>query len=265
MSLFLERVVEEKAAEIKDKLNRVPLESLVRSAEQEPVRDFKAALTGENRIIAEVKRKSPSVKSFKLSVSPARMASIYEQNGAAAISIVTDEANFGTTLTDVADIRASVTLPVLVKEFVIDSYQIREAWAAGADGLLLIARILTKEALMAFLKEIHDYGMFALIECHDPTDIKKAIGAGGQIIGINNRDLSTLKTSLDVSRELIPSMPTDVIRVSESGINNRDQVVELAASGAGVFLIGGALLTTADPGQKLRQLLGTESEPVPEV
>jgi len=260
VSLFLDRVVKEKVSELAVKRAEKPMESLSRHSALQPVRDFHKKLSGANRIIAEVKRKSPSVSTFDLSILPAEMAKIYYQNGASAISIVTDEANFGTSLADVAAIRTAVDLPVLVKEFVIDSYQVKEAWAAGADALLLIARILTAESLASFLGDIRGFGMSALVECHNQSDVDKAAEAGARIIGINNRDLSTLKTSLDVSRGLLPSMPADVIRVSESGIDSRDQIAELSALGAGAFLVGGALLSTPDPGGKLRQLLGKETE-----
>jgi indole-3-glycerol phosphate synthase len=255
---FLEQVIGEKELELIVKRESIPEAQLDRPQSFMPVRDFQTAITGGNRIIAEIKKKSPSVVAFNLPGEPQDVAKLYKFNGASAISIVTDELNFGTALRDVATIRAAVDLPVLVKDFVIDSYQVSEAWASGADCLLLIARILSPASLAALLEQVHRLKMAALVECHDAGDIEKAIAAGARIIGINNRDLSSLRTTLDVTRSLISKIGPEHLAVSESGISEREQIVELTELGTDAFLIGGALLSAEDPGKKLSELTGND-------
>ncbi len=262
METFLDRVVREKEAEIAVQRARRSAGELARAAVDRPVRDFGAALApgaGE-RIIAEIKRRSPSVPAFRHGGDPAGLARIYRDHGAAAISIVTDERNFGTSLADVARVRAAVDLPVLVKDFVIDAYQVLAARAAGADALLLIARLLAPESLARLLDQARGLGLQALVECHDEADVEQATAAGARIIGVNNRDLATLATSLGTCERLLPLIPPGVLRVAESGIRRRDEIIALARRGADAFLVGGALLASADPGRTLRELLGVEPE-----
>jgi len=258
----LDRVVREKEAEIAVRRAERSAAELERVAATLPVRDLRAALAGGagGRVIAEIKRRSPSVPAFRHGADPAGLARIYRDNGAAAISIVTDEPNFGTSLADVERVREMVALPVLVKDFVIDGYQVLAARAAGADALLLITRILAPDSLARLLEQVHDLGMQALVECHDEADVDQAVGAGARIIGVNNRDLATLATSLGACERLLPRIPAGVLRVAESGIRRRSEVMELARQGADAFLVGGALLNSADPGRKLRELLGVEPE-----
>lgn len=260
MERFLDRVVREKEAELAVKRAECPAAELERRAAAQPVRDFRAALAGGGRVIAEIKRRSPSVPAFRHGGDPARLARTYRDNGAAAISIVTDAPNFGTGLGDVTFVRTAVGLPVLVKDFVIDDYQVLEARAAGADALLLIARILAPAPLARLLGRVRELGMEALVECHDEADVEQSVAAGARIIGVNNRDLGTLATALGTCERLLPLVPAGVLRVAESGIWYRVDVVELARRGADAFLVGGALLSSADPGRKLRELLGTEPE-----
>jgi len=260
METFLDRVVREKEVEIAIRRAERPAARLAHAAATVPVRDFHAALSsgGGERVIAEIKRRSPSVPAFRHGDDPAGLARVYRDNGAAAISIVTDEPNFGTSLADVAGVRETVGLPVLVKDFVIDPYQVIAARAAGADALLLIARLLAPESLARLLDQVHDLGMQALVECHDEADVDQALAAGARIIGVNNRDLATLATSLGACERLLPRIPAGVLRVAESGIRRRDEVMALALRGADAFLVGGALLNSADPGRTLRELLGAE-------
>jgi indole-3-glycerol phosphate synthase len=256
VSAFLEKVLQEKARELEAKRKARPLKEIERAAAGVPVRGFRSALEGRGRIIAEIKGRSPSVASFRQQGAPERLAGIYERNGASAISIVTDERNFGTSLKDVERVRAASTLPVLVKDFIVDPYQVVEARAHGADAVLLIARILSPGALERLLEHAGKLGMDALTECHDEEDIDKARSAGAGIIGINNRDLRTLEVSLDATRRLVPRIPERALCVSESGIDRRDQVEELSELGVEAFLIGGALLSAEDPAAKLRELAG---------
>lgn len=255
MSAFLERVLAEKMRDLSRCRTERPEEGLERSGPDRSVRDFEAAITGGNRIIAEVKKKSPSVAAFRQSADPEDLARIYTENGAAAISVVTDERNFGTSLFDVERIRQAVPLPVLVKDFIVDRYQVTEAWAAGADALLLIARILSREDLQSLFDQVSGFGMHALVECHCTSDIQKAESVGARIIGINNRDLDTMIVSTDTTRRLASFSRTNALIISESGVGRREEIEALSAVGVDAFLIGGALLDSDHPGKKLRSLL----------
>jgi indole-3-glycerol phosphate synthase/phosphoribosylanthranilate isomerase len=258
---FLEKILPAKEAEARQLTRAFAAQPPSRPARM-PVRDFAAAISGSEAgplaVIAEVKHKSPSHPEFRQFASPARLAAAYRRGGAAALSVVTDEANFGTSLADVAAMREASGLPVLVKEFIIDRSQILAAWAAGADAILLIARMLDHERLAELLAEVHDLGLTALVECHDEQDISKSVAAGARVIGINNRNLATLETDIAQTPRLMPLVPEGVIKVSESGIDTREQIERLAESGAHAFLIGHALLMSPDPGRKIRELTGLE-------
>jgi indole-3-glycerol phosphate synthase len=260
---FLERVIKQKHAEVTHKKSVVPGSDLEAHAAETTPRDFRGALArtpdGQVRIIAEVKRRSPKVASFRQTAQADLLAPLYERNGAAAVSVVTDEVNFGTSLADAWRIRDQVSLPILVKDFVIDPYQILEARSAGADAVLLISRILQVEELASFIELTHSLGMDALVEVHSKEDVGKALEAGAPVIGINNRDLRSLEVSLDTTRDLIGLIPDEALVVSESGITRREHIEMLSALGVGAFLIGGALLESADPGALLRTLLGRGS------
>ncbi|MHC4504836.1 MAG: indole-3-glycerol phosphate synthase TrpC [Planctomycetota bacterium] len=274
---FLERVLEQKQTELAYKKRRRPVEALRKSCTSvaPPVRDFRAAVAGDGggdagsravvdhrgreggraRIIAELKARTPSIESFAHSQSLLELAWVYEQVGAAAISVVTDEPNFGTSLEDAAAASALTQLPVLVKDFVVDPYQILEARAHGADAILLIARILSPDQLASLLDLAGSLGMAALVETHNEDEIHTALACQASIIGVNNRDLDTLEISLETTRRLAPLVPGGVALVAESGIRTRRDVETLAAAGAGAFLVGGTLLDAASPSAKLRELI----------
>ena len=258
---FLDRIRPVKEAEVAALRTLHALEAPRRPGP--PVRDFAAALRGGGRLIAEVKRCSPSDPGFRQDAAVERLAAVYQRSGAAAISIVTDRANFGTSLDDVAALRAASSLPVLAKDFVIDEVQVQAAWAAGADAVLLIARMLTAARLAELLACVRGLGMESLVECHDEADIGAALAAGAILVGLNNRDLNALTTDVGLTARMLPLLPDGVVRVAESGIDSRGQVRDLAALGADAFLVGHALLKHADPGRKLRQLLGVEAEGAP--
>jgi len=256
MSGFLSRVLQAKAAEIAFKKGERPLAELRREADRQPVRDFAAAIAAGGSIIAEIKRKSPSRDAFRQQGSPEELATVYAVAGAAAISVVTDKAHFGTSLSDVSRIRQVVDLPVLAKDFFIDEYQLTEARAAGSDAVLLIVRILSDDDLATLLSCASELGAAALVECHDEIEVKRAVEAGAGIIGINNRNLDSLEVSADACMRLAGVIPEGIIRVAESGIDRREVIEELTRAGMDAFLIGGALLDSADPGLKLKELLG---------
>ena len=252
---FLEQVVRDKRREVATKRAAMP-EDALREHCRRDVRDFHAAIARPGAVIAELKARTPTIDSFAQSGALSALAATYAENGASAISIVTDAVRFGTSLADVRAVRAGVTLPLIAKDFVVDSYQIVEARAAGADAILLIARLLDPARLRAFLDFAHGLGMSALVEAHDEADVRAAADAGAPIIGINNRDLDTMTVSLDTTRRLARLAPRGAVLVSESGIRSRADIDDLARHGATAFLVGGSLLEAADPAAKLRELAG---------
>lgn len=258
MNAFLKRVVAQKRAEVAAGSRDRPFAHLRgRCAELPAGRDFRRALTaGPDRIIAEVKRRSPSVPAFRRQEPPAELAALYHAAGAAALSLVVDRANFGTGTEDIAPMRAAAPLPLVAKEFVIDRWQLAQLRLAGADCVLLIARLLGGAALADLHGEAAALGLQSLIECHDEDDVARALATGATLVGINNRDLDTFTLNLDTSRRLLAMMPAGVTTVVESGIERRDEVVELQALGAAAFLVGGRLLQSEEPGAVLRALRG---------
>lgn len=255
---FLETILSEKRAEVACKREALPLSELEEKAAGVAARDFRAAVA-RGGIIAELKARTPTIEGFVQSDSLDALARTYQQGGAVAISIVVDARHFGTSLDTVTRIRGIVDLPVLAKDFVLDEYQLVEARAAGADAVLLIARMLDAEALPRFLERAHALGISALVETHNEEEVRAAVDAGAEIIGINNRDLDRMETSLDTTRRLARLVPADRIVVAESGIHTRADVEDLAAYGATAFLIGGALLASHDPGALLRELNGSST------
>ena len=256
---FLDRIRPAKEAEAAALNRRFEIAAPARPAGM-PIRDFQAALTGGQSIIAEVKRKSPSNPDLQRLGPPGTLARAYQRGGARALSIVTDAAHFGTSLDDVAALRAATDLPVLVKDFVIDPAQIRAAWAAGADAILLIARMLDPESLRDLHTEATALGLSVLVECHAADEIEQALLAGAELVGINNRNLGTLTTDLAHGESLLPLVGRDVIRVSESGLDCRADVERMGRAGADAFLVGHALLLSLDPGRKVAELSGNETE-----
>ncbi|MBA4397931.1 MAG: indole-3-glycerol phosphate synthase TrpC [Syntrophus sp. (in: bacteria)] len=222
-----------------------------------PARNFRSAIGGKDcRIIAEVKRRSPSRGLLCREFDPAGIARVYQENGAAAVSVLTDREFFAGDKEHLIDIRAKVKLPLLRKDFIVDPCQIYETRLLGADAVLLIAAILETGQLGDYLAVTQDLGMSALVEVHDRQDLDKALAAGAGIIGINNRNLKTFVTDLQTSRDLIDAIPDDCIVVSESGIRTRADIETLTAAGIHAFLIGETLMQAADRGGKLRELLG---------
>lgn len=253
---FLDRVVAEKRAGIAVRMQTLPFDALAGRIKTVGIRDFHGAIARHGSVIAELKARTPTVASFAHSGGLIALADTYARNGAAAISVVTDPERFGTSLCDVARVRGAVPLPVIAKDFIVDGYQILEARAAGADAILLIARLLSLPELRSLLDLAHDLGMHALVETHNEAEVRAALAAGAHIVGINNRNLDTMAVSLDTTRRLAQLVPEDVILVAESGIRTRADIVDLAAHGARAFLVGGSLLDAADPGALLRDLTG---------
>jgi indole-3-glycerol phosphate synthase len=219
--------------------------------------NFAEALTASPcAIIAEIKKQSPSKGVIRQDFNHRQIASVYQKNGAAAVSVLTDEEFFGGSKQYLTDIKKIIDLPLLRKDFIIDSYQVYETRALEADALLLIAAILTLEELTELIGLTEMLGMSPLVEVHSREELTKALTAGAGIIGINNRDLKTFSTDLNVSLNLISHVPSDRILVRESGIHTRDDVELLQKSGIHVFLIGETLMRADDIGKKMGELLG---------
>jgi indole-3-glycerol phosphate synthase len=207
-------------------------------------------------IIAEFKRRSPSAGTIRGDLAATDVATRYERGGACAISVLTDEHYFGGSILDVARIRASTTLPVLRKDFIIDEIQIYEAAAAGADAVLLIVAALDDAALAKLRATAEDeLGLDALVEVHTSEELNRAVRAGARIIGVNNRDLRTFRTSLETSERLIAEALRDQVMISESGLKDPKSLRHLRALGFRGFLIGEAFMRAPDPEAALRDFI----------
>ena len=217
---------------------------------------FAAALSrpGEVAVIAEVKRASPSAGVLRADFDPAAIARAYEANGAAAISVLTDEPFFRGHLDHLREVRAATALPLLRKEFVLDRYQLLEARLAGASAVLLIAEILPGDRLAELHRAAVALGLEVLVELHDAHELPRVLDAGTRVLGINNRDLRTFVTRLEHTLELMPSVPAGVTAVSESGVRTAADVGRLRAAGVAAVLVGESLLRAADPGAALAEL-----------
>ena len=250
---ILAQIVEQK------KLELVQREEGIERRAEESVRgrrDFVSALLDRQpAVIAEIKRASPSKGVLSLDFDPPALARAYEQGGAAALSVLTDEKHFQGHLSHLASARSAVALPALRKDFTVDQYHVHQAAAHGADAILLIAAILSERELRDFRELAERYRMSALIEVHDEKELKPAVASGARIIGVNNRDLRTFQVDLGVSLRLADKMPADVIKVAESGIHTADHVRQLRAAGYNSFLIGEQLMKSADPALALKTLL----------
>ena len=208
------------------------------------------------KIIAELKRISPSAGILRADISPGEVARQYEGGGACAISVVTDESHFGGSLADLRAVRSNTNLPILRKDFIIDVIQIYEAAIAGADAVLLIAAAVD-DRLLRELREVaeDDLGLDALVEVHTSEELRRALNAGAKIIGVNNRDLQTFRISLSTSERLIAEAPRDRIMISESGLQSAKSLRNLQTLGFRGFLIGEALMRSNEPETALRRLL----------
>jgi indole-3-glycerol phosphate synthase len=212
--------------------------------------------SGPVNIIAEFKRRSPSVGTIRSDRSATDVATCYERGGACAISVLTDEQYFGGSILDLAAIRAITALPLLRKDFIIDEIQIYEAASVGADAVLLIAAALDDAALAKLRATAEgELGLDAVVEVHTSEELRRAVGAGATIIGVNNRDLRTFRTSLQTSERLIAEAPGDRVMISESGLQTPESLRHLQTLGFRGFLIGEALMRAADPEAALRDFI----------
>jgi indole-3-glycerol phosphate synthase len=256
---ILDEIIARKRQEVAAAKAVVPEAALrERLAAAPPVRDFFAAVGGRGTIslIAEVKKASPSRGVLRQDFEPVRIAEIYQEHGAAAVSVLTDEHYFQGSLENLRRIRQAIDLPVLRKDFIIDRYQVVEARAAGADAVLLIAECLDDAALRALHDAICELGMTPLVELFDPANLPRVLNAGARLVGINNRDLRTFRTELDHTLRMRHLVPGDRRLVAESGIRNRPDMLRLEAAGVDAMLVGETLVTRPDIGTAVDELLG---------
>ncbi|MCX5770865.1 MAG: indole-3-glycerol phosphate synthase TrpC [Candidatus Hydrogenedentes bacterium] len=259
--MILDRICSQKKIEVAQRKSLAPLNQAIEMAKAATApRDFAGALSKPGiSLVAEIKRHSPSRGKLMDCDDPLPLGRLYEQEGASAISVLTDSEFFHGTLEDLERVRAGLSLPCLRKDFVIDEYQIHEARAHRADAVLLIARILSDGQMRDYAQLAREWGMGVLTETHSAGEIERAVNAGAKIIGINNRDLDTFDTDLNTTLELRKLIPEGCTVVSESGIHTRDDVRKLEDAGVDAILVGEALVTSGDICKKIRELLGHES------
>ncbi|UUO06316.1 indole-3-glycerol phosphate synthase TrpC [Blastopirellula sp. J2-11] len=260
MPTVLDKIVATKREEIAVAKSQYPvelLESMI--ADAPPVRDFFGALAaaGPIKLIAEVKKASPSKGIIREDFNPVDIALAYEAAGATCISCLTDEVYFQGSLDYLREIRKAVSIPVLRKDFILDPYQLLEARVAGADAVLLIAECLDDCALRSLHNAAIDLGMTPLVELYDPENITRVLEAGADLIGVNNRDLRTFEIDLQHTVRLRQQIPSDKLLVGESGIFTHDDVQLLSTAGVDAILVGESLMRQADIGAAVKALLGT--------
>jgi len=255
---ILDKIVTARRAAVdrrKRVLPQVALRMAIERGKPQPVRDFRAALAREGvSVIAEVKKASPSRGLLRPDYSPDSLAQQFEQSGAAAISVLTEEEFFQGALEHLKQVRAVTSVPLLRKDFLFDPWQLWESRAAGADSFLLIAAILDDAQLAGLIALGRTLGMEPLVEVHSRAELDRVLAAGATIAGVNNRDLRTFEVSLETSLALIEAIPDDVVAVAESGLRTRADIDRLAAAGFDAFLVGEHLMTAGDPGAALRAL-----------
>jgi indole-3-glycerol phosphate synthase len=259
MSTILDDIVAAKKEEVALAKADVPAEKLRgQLADAPPPRDFLGALSQGPpiRLIAEVKKASPSAGIIRPDFDPLQIAQIYQKHGAACISVLTDGPFFQGSLEHLKQVRAAVDLPVLRKDFIIDSYQVLQSRAAGADAVLLIAECLDDRTLGELHDQIVELGMTPLVELHEPENLRRVLDCGAQLVGINNRNLRTFHADLGRSIRLRKQVPAGRIVVGESGIRTRRDAQELQAAGLHAMLVGETLMSKPDIGKAVDELLG---------
>jgi indole-3-glycerol phosphate synthase len=258
---WLDRIVRAKRLELAESQRRVPLTHLEKRIERRQAGVFKSVLVERREgaldcaVIAELKKASPSRGVIRSDYDPPAIARSYERAGARAVSVLTDREFFQGSLNDLTAVEEAVVIPTLRKDFTLAEYHVYEAAAARADAVLLIVAILTADELTRLRELATELGMDALVEVHTEEELKIARDAGGEIIGVNNRNLKTFEISLTTSLELIDSIPDTVVAVSESGLRDAARLQQLREAGFDAFLIGESFMSAPDPGAALARLL----------
>lgn len=255
---ILQKIISEKRREIEELNHSLPIPLLEEKiASRKTPRDFLRAISKERlQLIAEVKKASPSKGLLCPDLDPVALGRSFAESGAAAISVLTEVNHFQGSLEYLAVIKDKVNIPLLRKDFIFDEYQIYESAAYGADALLLIAGILSREQLTRLLQLSHKLGMDCLVEVHDERELEQALESKTKIIGINNRDLKTFEIDINTTRKLMPLIPVGISVVSESGIKSREDIITMMECGVNAVLIGEALVTADDIPAKIKELMG---------
>ena len=259
----LDEILDGVRADLADRQRKVSLEDLKAMAARAPSPiDAVPTLRGQGvSVIAEVKRSSPSKGALAAIADPAALARDYEAGGAAVISVLTERRRFGGDLADLAAVRGSVDVPVLRKDFIVSAYQLWEARAYGADLALLIVAALEQQALVSLVERSVSIGLTPLVEVHTEEEVERAVAAGAKVIGVNARDLRTLRVDRDVFARLAPLVPKDIVKVAESGVRGPHDLLAYAASGAGAVLVGESLVTGRDPRAAVADLVAAGAHP----
>jgi indole-3-glycerol phosphate synthase len=256
--MILDRILANKYLEVAQWRMALPIEYVREQAlTQTPPRDFLGALkrVGRPALIAECKKASPSKGLLRPEYDPTQLARTYAENGAAALSVLTDEKFFQGSLNDLSTAREATGLPALRKDFIVDGYQVYEARAAGADAVLLIVAALRLEQLRELQRLINELGMTALVEVHDEAEVETALKIVPQLIGVNNRNLHDFSVDLQTAGRLRKCIPGDIALVAESGIHTAEDVARVRDMGVDAILVGEALVTARDVGAKVRELV----------
>ena len=255
---ILEELSALRRADAEEAAKAVPYGALEkRIAEMPAPRDFRAAFAGPGiHVIAELKKASPSEGLIRPDFDPAAIARTYAANGAAAMSVLCEPHRFLGGEACLKTVRATVETPLIYKDFLTTDYQVAAARAAGADACLLIAAVLDDAALGHLLGLAHAFGLTALVETHTEEEVRRAVGVGAKLIGVNCRDLRIFRTDPAITAELVAKIPSGVTRIGESGIKTHADILKVKAAGADGFLIGTTLMRAPDPGAKLRELVG---------
>ena len=254
--MILDDIVAKRKIQLEREMSAVPFEEIKQEAESAPQpMDFKESLINNNiAVIAEVKKASPSKGVICEDFKPAEIAKTYEKAGANALSVLTEEFYFKGSSGYLKNIRHGVSIPILRKDFIISPYQIYEARVIGADAILLIAAILTGKELKKYVKTAHSLGLACLMEAHNGEELEKVLDAGGEIIGINNRDLKTFNVDLSATARLAKCVPEGKVIVSESGIKTHGDIAAVKSYGADAVLIGETLMRSGNVAETMRQL-----------
>jgi indole-3-glycerol phosphate synthase len=259
---ILKQILARKSAEVAERAEAVPLRMLKERIPSAPApRDFVGAIEsrirqGQPAVIAEIKKASPSKGVLRQDFHPAEIAASYARAGAACLSVLTDREFFHGAPEYLVQARTACQLPVLRKDFIVDAYQLYESRALGADCVLLIVAALGDAQLLEFTELATEMGMDVLVEVHDAVELERALPLHTPLIGINNRNLRSFETRLDVTLGLLPKIPDDRIVVTESGILSAEDVSLMRASGVHAFLVGEAFMRAPDPGERLAQVFG---------
>ena len=254
---ILEKIIEYKHSEVKERARITPLERIQDSQRLYSVRDFCGALKNDGiRIIAEIKRRSPVVGDINMKADPGRTAEAYARNGAACISVLTDQHYFGGQLEFVQQVKSKVELPVLRKDFIISEYQVWESFHLGADAILLIADAIDVSLLKDLYQLSLELGLHVLVETHNANHLKWISNLNPEIVGVNCRDLTKMETDITWFESLIMNLPPNAIWVAESGIKSHADLVYISKLGFHAALVGSSLMKSQDPGIALAELTG---------